>query len=36
MSAKERLESGTMDVTIKKKSKVHTNITVIENATRYA
>jgi hypothetical protein len=35
MSAEEGLESGTVDVTIKRKSKVHTNITVVESATRY-
>jgi hypothetical protein len=35
MNAEEGLEGGSVNVTISRKSKVHTNITVVENATRY-
>lgn len=35
MNAEEGLEGGSVNVTISRKSKVHTNITVVENATRF-
>eukprot|EP00026_Physarum_polycephalum_P004535 Phypoly_transcript_04556.p1 GENE.Phypoly_transcript_04556~~Phypoly_transcript_04556.p1 ORF type:complete len:601 (+),score=77.60 Phypoly_transcript_04556:292-2094(+) len=35
MNTEDGLEGGTVNVTIDRKSKIHTNITVVENATRF-